>query len=234
MMIKYNSIFLINKADITGEPKPQERQRMLLTFATGFGLGGGLIIAIGAQNAFVLGQGLRRNHPIMVAFVCALCDAILIAAGVAGLGTLIAAYPLLTKIAAWGGSAFLIWYGLGALRRVFDTETLSEDAISKTGWKAVLTTTLAVTLLNPHVYLDTVVMLGGIGGQYPADSRLTFALGAMTASFVWFFGIALGAAWLAPYVARPITWKIVDGVTCVVMWLVAYSLIAPEIAALMN
>ncbi len=138
---------------------------MLLTYVTGFGLGGGLIIAIGAQNAFVLGQGLRRNHPVMVAFVCALCDAVLIAAGVAGLGTLIAAYPLLTTVAAWGGGAFLIWYGFGAFRRLFETETLSEKAISKTGWQAVLSTTLAVTLLNPHVYLDTVVMLGGIGGQ---------------------------------------------------------------------
>ena len=206
---------------------------MLLTYATGFGLGGGLIIAIGAQNAFVLGQGLRRNHPLMVALVCALCDAILIAAGVAGLGTLIAAYPLLTKIAAWGGGAFLIWYGIGAFRRLFETETLSDDTRSKKGWKAVLSTTLAVTLLNPHVYLDTVVMLGGIGGQYPADERLSFALGAMSASFVWFFSIALGAAWLAPYVARPITWKIVDAITCAVMWLVAYSLLAPEISAIL-
>ncbi len=205
---------------------------MLLTFATGFGLGGGLIIAIGAQNAFVLGQGLRRHHPVMVAFVCALCDAILIAAGVAGLGTLVATYPILTKIAAWGGAAFLIWYGYAALRRLFETETLSESDVRQTGWKAVLSTTLAVTLLNPHVYLDTVVMLGGIGGQFPTDERLTFALGAMSASFVWFFAIALGAAWLAPYVARPITWKIIDAVTCAVMWLVAYKLIAPEIASL--
>lgn len=205
---------------------------MLLTFATGFGLGGGLIIAIGAQNAFVLGQGLRRNHPVMVAFVCAMCDALLIAAGVAGLGTLVATYPILTKVAAWGGAAFLIWYGFAALRRVFETETLSESDVRQAGWKAVLSTTLAVTLLNPHVYLDTVVMLGGIGGQFPADERLTFALGAMSASFVWFFAIALGAAWLAPYVARPITWKIIDGVTCAVMWLVAYKLIAPEIATL--
>ena len=205
---------------------------MLLTFATGFGLGGGLIIAIGAQNAFVLGQGLRRNYPAMVAFICALCDAVLIAAGVAGLGTLVATYPILTKAAAWGGATFLIWYGFGALRRVFETETLSESDVRQAGWKAVLSTTLAVTLLNPHVYLDTVVMLGGIGGQFPAEERLAFALGAMSASFVWFFAIALGAAWLAPYVARPITWKIIDGVTCAVMWLVAYKLIAPEIASL--
>ncbi|SOB91877.1 LysE/ArgO family amino acid transporter [Thalassospira xiamenensis] len=205
---------------------------MLLTFATGFGLGGGLIIAIGAQNAFVLGQGLRRNHPVMVAFVCAMCDAVLIAAGVTGLGTLVATYPILTKVAAWGGAAFLIWYGFAALRRLFETETLSESDVRQAGWKAVLSTTLAVTLLNPHVYLDTVVMLGGIGGQFPAEERLTFALGAMSASFVWFFAIALGAAWLAPYVARPITWKIIDAVTCAVMWLVAYKLIAPEIAPL--
>ncbi|MFH1803694.1 MAG: LysE/ArgO family amino acid transporter [Pseudomonadota bacterium] len=201
---------------------------MIATYLTGMGIGGGLIIAIGAQNAFVLGQGLRRQYPVMVAFVCALCDALLIAAGVAGLGTLIASWPVLTQIAAWGGAAFLIWYGFGALRRVFADESLSAQTPAIAGWRTVLSATLAVTLLNPHVYLDTVVMLGGIGGQYPAEQRLLFALGAMTASFVWFFAIALGASWLAPYVARPITWKIVDGLTCAVMWLVAWGLIAPE------
>ena len=113
---------------------------MLLTFATGFGLGGGLIIAIGAQNAFVLGQGLRRNHPVMVAFVCALCAAVLIAAGVAGLGTLVATYPILTKAAAWGGAAFLLWYGFGALRRVFETATLSESDVRLAGVNFMLHT----------------------------------------------------------------------------------------------
>lgn len=206
---------------------------MLLSYATGFGIGGGLIIAIGAQNAFVLSQGLRRNHPAMVALICAICDAALIAAGVAGLGTLIATYPILTQIAAWGGAAFLIWYGIGAFRRVFQTETLTEEKLGSRDWKAVMSTTLAVTLLNPHVYLDTVVMLGGIGGQYPTDERFLFAIGAMSASFVWFFSISLGAAWLAPYVARPITWKIIDLTTAIVMWLVAYGLLAPEIAAIM-
>jgi len=206
---------------------------MLLTYATGFGLSGGLILAIGAQNAFVLGQGLRRQYPAMVALVCALCDAILIVAGVAGLGTLVAHYPLLTRIAAWGGGIFLIWYGIGAFRRLFQTETLSETNVKTHGWKAVLSTTLAVTLLNPHVYLDTVVMLGGIGGQFPPDERVFFALGAVSASFIWFFGIALGAAWLAPYVARPITWKIIDATTAIVVWLVAWHLLTPEISRLL-
>lgn len=201
---------------------------MLLTYATGLGLGAGTIIAIGAQNAFVLSQGLRRNHPAMVALICALCDAILITAGVAGLGTIVSTYPILTQIAAWGGGAFLIWYGLSAFRRVFENEQLSQSSETARGWQAVLSTTMAVTLLNPHVYLDTVVVLGGIGGQYPATERLAFALGAMSASFIWFFGIALGAAWLAPYVARPITWKIIDGMTAGVMWLVAWHLITPE------
>lgn len=203
---------------------------MIATYLAGMGIGGGLIIAIGAQNAFVLGQGLRRQYPVMVAFVCALCDAVLIAAGVAGLGTLIASWPVLTQIAAWGGAAFLIWYGFSALRRVFADESLSAQTPAIAGWRTVLSATLAVTLLNPHVYLDTVVMLGGIGGQFPADQRLLFALGAMTASFIWFFAIALGASWLAPHVARPITWKIIDALTCAVMWLVAWGLIAPEIA----
>ncbi|MCC9622723.1 LysE/ArgO family amino acid transporter [Thalassospira sp. MA62] len=206
---------------------------MFLSYATGFGIGGSLIIAIGAQNAFVLGQGLRRNHPVLVAFVCALCDALLIACGVGGLGALIASYPALTTLAAWGGGVFLLYYGFGAFCRLFQSETLSEQNPSAKGWRAIVLTTLAVTLLNPHVYLDTVVMLGGIGGQFPLDERLGFALGAMTASFVWFFTIALGAAWLAPLVARPITWNLIDAVTGTVMWLVAYQLLAPEVSALL-
>ncbi|AUG52772.1 LysE/ArgO family amino acid transporter [Thalassospira marina] len=207
---------------------------MLLTYATGLGLGAGTIIAIGAQNAFVLTQGLRRNYPALVALVCAICDALLITAGVAGLGTIVSTYPLLTKIAAWGGGGFLIWYGWSAFMRVFQDEKLSQSSDTSKGWRAILSTTLAVTLLNPHVYLDTVVVLGGIGGQYPADERLAFALGAMSASFIWFFGIALGAAWLAPYIARPITWKIIDAITAGVMWLVAWHLLAPEITALIG
>ncbi|OKH89778.1 LysE/ArgO family amino acid transporter [Thalassospira sp. TSL5-1] len=207
---------------------------MLLPYATGLGLGASAIIAIGAQNAFVLSQGLRRNYPVLIALVCALCDAVLIAAGVAGLGTLVASYPPLTKVAAWGGGAFLIWYGCSAFIRVFQDEKLTETSNSTKGWRAILTATLAITLLNPHVYIDTVVVLGGIGGQFPATERLAFALGAISASFIWFFTIALGAAWLAPYIARPITWKIIDTVTAGVMWMVAWHLLAPEIRLLLT
>ena len=207
---------------------------MLLPYATGLGLGASAIIAIGAQNAFVLSQGLRRNYPLQIALICALCDAVLITAGVAGLGTIIRNYPVLTKIAAWGGGAFLIWYGCFAFVRVFEDEKLTEDTRSTTGWRAILSATLAITLLNPHVYIDTVVVLGGIGGQYPAAERLAFALGAITASFIWFFTIALGAAWLAPYIARPITWKIINAITAGVMWMVAWHLLAPEVGMLLS
>ncbi len=204
---------------------------MGLIYLQGLALGAGLIIAIGAQNAFVLAQGLRRQHHVMVAAICALADALLILAGVAGLGAVIASRAWLSQLAAWGGALFLFWYGLLALRRVFQSTSLHEGDLVRPSRRAVLMTTLAVTLLNPHVYLDTVVMLGSISGQFAADQRTAFAAGAMTASFLWFFGLALGAAWLAPYVARPITWKIVDALTCGVMWLVAISLIRSAISA---
>ncbi|MEO1017034.1 MAG: LysE/ArgO family amino acid transporter [Pseudomonadota bacterium] len=198
---------------------------MGLPFVQGLALGAGLIIAIGAQNAFVLAQGLRRQHHVLVAAICAFSDALLILAGVAGVGALIASRGWLTQLAAWGGAAFLFWYGLAALRRVFQTAALHEAATSVRSKRAVVMATLAVTLLNPHVYLDTVVMLGSIGSQFQDEQRTAFAAGAMSASFLWFFGLALGAAWLAPYVARPITWKIVDTLTCFVMWLVAFELV---------
>lgn len=198
---------------------------MGLSFVQGLALGAGLIIAIGAQNAFVLAQGLRRRYHLLVAAICAVSDAVLILAGVAGLGALIASRLWLTQLAAWGGAAFLFWYGLLALWRVFQNAALQESEAVTQSKRAVVTTTLAVTLLNPHVYLDTVVMLGSIGGQFEDAERTAFAAGAMSASFLWFFALALGAAWLAPYVARPITWKIVDTLTCLVMWLVAISLV---------
>lgn len=195
-------------------------------FLQGFGLGAGLIIAIGAQNAFVLRQGLLRRYVFVTALLCTLCDATLIALGVGGLGTLIAQAPTLTAIATWGGAAFLLWYGLRSFRAALRPSALNAaGATGTTSLRATVLTVLAFSLLNPHVYLDTVVLVGSIGARYPADQRGTFALGAMLASLIWFFGLAYGAAWLAPLFQRPIAWRILDAIIGGVMWTIAASLV---------
>lgn len=194
-------------------------------FLSGMGLGASLIIAIGAQNAFVLTQGLKKNHHISIAFVCALCDAVLIFLGVVGLGALISASPFWTQVMAWGGAVFLFWYGFQSFRSLFTSHHLKQDKAEGRNRKSILLLTLAITLLNPHVYLDTVVLLGSIAAQYDDTFRPYFAAGAITSSFAWFFTIALGAAWLSPYLARPTTWKVIDGMSGCVMWFIAISLI---------
>lgn len=198
----------------------------LMPFLKGLGLGGSLIIAIGAQNAFVLTQGLRRNHHYLVAALCSLVDIVLILAGVAGMGLLIADNPLLLQAATWGGAAFLLWFGATALRSAMKPGTLQEDQNAE-GYSRgkIILTTLAVSLLNPHVYLDTVVMLGSIGGRYAPDARVWFAVGAVTASFLWFFSLSLGAQWLAPLFRKPIAWRVLDGLVCLIVWAIAASLI---------
>lgn len=200
---------------------------MLDTYITGALLSAGLIIAIGAQNAFVLSLGLKRQHAFKAALVCALSDALLIVAGVAGLGSLIASSPAATNIAAIGGALFLIAYAGVALRRAFRRTSLEAQTTQNAPWNVVLAQTLAVTLLNPHVYLDTVVLLGSISAQYGADSRPLFAAGAVSASFVWFFSLAGAASLLAPYLAKPMTWRIIDGLTATVMLAIAWTLLAP-------
>lgn len=188
-------------------------------------MGAGLIIAIGAQNAFVLRQGLRRQHAFTAALVCFVCDAALIALGVAGFGQVVSSTPVLTALAAWGGAAFLFVYGLRAFRsasRAQGLEVTAGEALSRSN---VVLATLAVSLLNPHVYLDTVVLLGGIGGQFVGSARTMFGLGAATASAVWFFGLASGAARLAPLFRRPLAWRVLDALIGVVMWSIAASLV---------
>src|SRR4051794_20245999 len=157
----------------------------------GFGLGAGLIIAIGAQNAFVLRQGIRRIHPFVTALVCTLNDMFLIALGIAGLGTIIAQTPLLTTLATWGGVAFLLYYGFRSFRSAAKPGAMKIDAdqAKVLTVRNTIMTALAFSLLNPHVYLDTVVILGSLGARYPIGQRLWFGLGAMLASTVWFFGL---------------------------------------------
>jgi len=197
---------------------------MLLAFAKGMGTGAGLIIAIGAQNAFVLSQGARKNHYLVIPLICALCDALLIGAGVMGMGTLITSNPLFSKIAGIGGVAFLFVYGARAFASAFRGNQLNTEQAGVSSLKAVILTTLAVTLLNPHVYIDTVLLLGSIAGQFRAPDHLIFGAGAMTSSFVWFFTLSIGATFLAPLFRRKISWRILDSLVGVMMWTIGFSI----------
>ncbi|WP_319541484.1 LysE/ArgO family amino acid transporter [uncultured Pseudodesulfovibrio sp.] len=194
-------------------------------FIQGFGMGGGLIVAIGAQNAFVLTQGVRRNHHLAVAALCTLCDALLIALGVTGVGTVVASNPTLGSIAAWGGAAFLAWYGFTALRSAMKGGSLNTKEETGKGLKHTLMLTMAVTLLNPHVYLDTIILMGSISGQFMVPDRYVFGMGAATASLLWFFTLSLGGQVLAPLFRRDFTWRILDSVVCLTMWTIAATLI---------
>ncbi|MFJ7884861.1 LysE/ArgO family amino acid transporter [Pseudomonas sp. NPDC096917] len=184
----------------------------------------GLIMAIGTQNAFVLAQSLRREHHLPVAAFCVICDALLVAAGVFGLATILAQNPVLLSIARWGGAVFLLWYGTQALRRAFSASSLEQSAgQTARSLKAVMLSALAVTLLNPHVYLDTVLLIGSLGAQQSVPGA--YVVGAASASLLWFFTLALGAAWLAPWLARPGTWRLLDLLVAAMMYAVAVQLI---------
>jgi len=202
---------------------------MSLSFIQGFGIGGGLIIAIGAQNAFVLSQGVRRNYPVTIALTCGLCDSILILLGVAGVGSAVAANPLLSQLTVWGGALFLLWYGACAFRSAWQGNTLEANNDKVKTLRAVVATTLAITLLNPHVYLDTLVLLGSISAQFQGTQRLLFGAGAMTASFTWFFTLSLGAGLLAPIFRKKVAWRILDGIVCLTMWSIATSLLWDQV-----
>ncbi len=201
-----------------------------LTWTEGFALGAGLIVAIGAQNAFVLRLGLRREHVFVGALFCALSDLVLIAAGVFGLGTLLRGQSWFLFLMTWGGAAFLTWYGIRAVQRAFGHEALVEGQSSTAALGATLASLAAFTFLNPHVYLDTVLLLGGLGARHGDPGRLWFALGAGSASVVWFFGLAYGARLLAPLFRRPLTWRVLDLVIAAVMFTIAGSLVWSALA----
>jgi L-lysine exporter family protein LysE/ArgO len=189
-------------------------------FWQGLALGGSLIIAIGAQNAFVLRQGLRREHLLPVVLICSFSDAVLIFLGIVGMGALVRQSPLLLQVVTFGGAVFLVWYGLRSLRNAAREEALRAGGADGLSLRAAAGTILALTYLNPHVYLDTVVLVGGIGGQYPDGQREMFAAGAIAASFLWFFGLGFGARLVAPLLARPVAWRVLDvliGIT--MLWL---------------
>ncbi len=197
---------------------------MLTSFLPGFVLSLTLILAIGAQNAFVLRQGLRREHVFWVCLTCGMSDAILIVAGVAGFSALAKAVPWFETAMRYGGSAFLIWYGwrnaVSAWRggAILDTSGEAAQSLSKT-----ILTLLAITWLNPHVYLDTVVLIGSISAQYP--DRLAFGTGAVLASITFFFSLGYGARLLTPFFAKPLSWQILDGFIALTMWAIAAKLL---------
>ena len=175
-----------------------------------------LIAAIGAQNAFVLRQGIRREHVLPVVALCTVSDVVLISAGIAGVGALINAHPSALNIAKFGGALFLVGYGLLAARRAWRPSSLTPSEAAPTRLIEVLLTCAALTFLNPHVYLDTVVLLGALANEH-RDERWLFGVGAVTASAVWFVGLGLGARQLAGLFARPLTWRILDGLIAVMM-----------------
>jgi L-lysine exporter family protein LysE/ArgO len=189
-------------------------------------LGLGLIVAIGAQNAFVLRQGLRREHVGAVVAFCILADASLIAAGVLGMAQALGERPVLAQIMAWAGAAFLAVYGWRAMRRALRPAQMQSSAGgSGLSLAQALVQTAAFTLLNPHVYLDTVVLVGSIGAQEPAALRGWFIAGASAGSFLWFTALGYGARWLSPLFARPRAWQVLDGLIAVTMWVLAASLL---------
>ncbi|MEB0045075.1 MULTISPECIES: LysE/ArgO family amino acid transporter [unclassified Pseudomonas] len=197
---------------------------MWQSYVNGLLVAAGLIMAIGTQNAFVLAQSLRREHHLPVAALCVVCDALLVAAGVFGLATVLAQNPTLLAVARWGGAVFLITYGSQALRRAYSKQSLQQgENQTVRSLRAVMLSALAVTLLNPHVYLDTVLLIGSLGAQQSVPGA--YVVGAASASLLWFFTLALGAAWLAPWLARPSTWRILDLLVAIMMFTVAIQLI---------
>ncbi len=247
------------------------RQNVISPILAGLGLGFSLIIAIGAQNLFVLRQGLRREHVVLVAAICAVSDAILIALGVSGVGFALSAAPWLIDVVRWAGAAFLVGYGLLAARRAWrpsghalktdaanvdeamsakhtsmrdntvrdntgrDTAAPDNTALARTatalrprtGALPVALTCLALTWLNPHVYLDTVFLLGTVANTH-GESRWLFAGGAMAASIIWFFSLVIGARFLGRWLSTPRAWRILDAVIAVVMIVMGISLVLPH------
>lgn len=198
---------------------------MIAPFLQGFGTGGGLIVAIGAQNAFVLSQGVRRNHHLIIALICIICDAVFITAGVAGFGEVVSSNPTLSRWVTLGGAGFLIFYGLGSLRSALKGGHLETKDQAVHSLRAAIITTMAVTLLNPHFYLDTVILLGGVSSQFHGENRLIFWIGAVSASTLWFISLSLGGQMLAPFFQKQISWRILDSLVCATMWIIALSLI---------
>ena len=198
---------------------------MLTAAVSGFLTGLSLIVAIGAQNAFVLRQGLRRRHVLLVVAVCGVSDLVLIVAGVAGIGTIVERVPVVLVVVRWFGAAFLVGYGLLALRRALRGGRLDAAADRPLSAPAALAAVLAFTWLNPHVYLDTVLLVGSIASTHGVTGRWWFAAGAGVASLTWFTALGYGARVLTPVFRRRNAWRVLDGGIAVVMLALAASLL---------
>ena len=195
-------------------------------YLTGLLLGGSLIIAIGAQNAYVLKQGLLKSHVFLICLICSLSDALLITIGTTGIGRIIEKHPNWLMAITWFGAAYLFVFGIMSFKAALDNQTLHTEAITASNnKKTIVSTVLALTFLNPHVYLDTVLLIGSIASPYTGSERLYFTLGAISASFIWFFSLGYGARLLQPLFTRPSAWKILNTLIGLVMWWIAYHLI---------
>ena len=195
----------------------------MIAFLPGLLTGLSLIIAIGAQNAFVIRQGLTKKHVLLVVAICAISDALLILLGVAGLGALISELPWLLEIIRWFGVAYLTWFGIRSIRSAFMTQVLDASGVQSARAKTVVLSVLGFTFLNPHVYLDTVILLGSIGNQFGQD-KWWFALGGAVASVLWFSSIGFGAKAASRFMAKPVFWKVLDLVIAAVMFGIAILL----------
>jgi L-lysine exporter family protein LysE/ArgO len=190
----------------------------------GFALGASLIVAIGAQNVFVLRQALLGRHVLPVVLFCAFADAALATLGAVGLGAAVRGSETALRVIAFGGAAFLFWYGLKAIGRALDPGRLEAANGGAASLREALTTVAAVTLLNPHVYLDTVVLVGGISASYPPPLQAWFIAGVVAASFAWFFTLGYGGRALAPLFRNPAAWRVFDIGVAAIMWLIAARL----------
>ena len=201
-------------------------------FLQGLALSLGLIVAIGAQNAFVLRQGLRREHVASVVFFCAISDALLIAAGVLGMAQALGERPMLANALALAGAVFLAVYGWKALNRALQQNgLLAAEGGQGLSWASAMAQAAAFTLLNPHVYLDTVLLVGSIGAQQPEGLQPWFVAGASSASLLWFCALGFGARWLAPLFAQPRAWQVLDILIGLTMWVLSGMLVVHLVAA---
>lgn len=197
----------------------------LSVYLSGLTVAIGLIVAIGPQNAYLLKQGIARAHVASVVMVCVLSDIALISLGVAGLGKFIAQSPMLIQVATWGGAGFLLLYGLRAFYAALHPGALETSGSIQTQWRGAVLTGLAFTFLNPYVYLDTVVLMGSVSGQF-ATARFSFWLGCITASSAWFVVLGVFASQLAPLFAKPSSWRVLDCIVGVIMCATAWHLIS--------
>ena len=197
----------------------------LLPFVQGIGLGASMIIPIGAQNSFVLNQAIKRNHHKVAAAICIICDMLLMGLGVYGGSKLISSNDLLHTLITWGGILFLTGYGLLSFKAALNPASGDDkQANDSKSLKVVIITTLAVTLLNPHVYLDTVVILGSVGGQFVGNEKLAFTIGIMSASLLWFSALSTAASRMSELLSRPRVKQGIDITVGIIMWVVAASL----------